>query len=165
MNDSTAPKMAKEPPVIGLNTPQAVNTIVEAFSKAVLEKFAAIDASFPVEAYDHWLRCECDRLNFLFLGFGKAPDTHYIRDAHNTPENLGHLVHLARGTSGDCAKSVRDAFYTHASELLSTVTSHDMEEIEEWGWKLSAATETLAANLLGLKEDDGEYVPVLGQSA
>lgn len=143
-----------------LNTTMIANAKVQGFTHEVLTRFAAIENEGNRDAFDAWLQEECLRLNELYLGWvDKETHEEVTRGLWNTPLQLGNYIAVARGSDGELRLAVRDAFFSHAAEVLSTAMQHADDPIEEWGWKLTAYMETLVHNLLGLKENGGEYVP------
>lgn len=142
-----------------LNMLDEATSIVKNFTHEVLSKFSQIDGEAAKQAYDAWLKGECLRLNDLYLGWVADEQIEgYTRGIWNTPAQLGHYISIARGSNSDQAHAVRDAFYSHAAEILDTATTHANDGIEDWGWKLEALMETLSNNLLGLKDEDGDFV-------
>lgn len=145
-----------------LATADAINGIVRSFGSEVLRRFGDSRGDEQARSdYQRWLIAEAQRLNSVFLGFGSGDDLcAYQRGLWNTPAQLGNYLRIHFVPSeDDCRYAVTDAFLSYATQLMSAMNQHAGEPVQEWGWKLSAASEALSSSLLGINtEQVAEYL-------
>lgn len=155
--EGTLPKNDPERP--WLTQIDVIDGIVRVFGSECLRRFAdGHESAEAQQQFMKWAEAECARMNELFLGYN--PETEptspwgYQRGVWNMPENLGHYLRVHFVPSDDETRyAVRDAFMAYAVEITGATAQHDGEPVEEWGWMLDAASESLRDALLGINRD------------
>lgn len=136
-----------------------IDALVRDFGSECLRRFGdGHESEEAQKQFMQWAESECNRMNELFLGYDPQTEASspwpYQRGIWNTPGNLGHYlrVHFVPSEEED-RLAVRDAFMAYAVEITSATSEHDQEPVEEWGWMLDGASESLRDALLGINRE------------
>ena len=138
-----------------------VSVLVRDFGSECLRRFG--DGHEGPEAqhqFMQWTEAECNRMNELFLGYDPETEAQspwdYQRGVWNMPANLGHYLRAHYVPSDDEDRyAVHDAFMAYAMEITRAASENEGSPVDEWGWKLDAASEGLRDALLGATEEVG----------
>ncbi len=146
------PGPGKEPDKEWLNSLDVADQYVRHFAAEVLRRWP--DGGDP---FTSWVANEAQVANGLF--FGIVPSDTYATGPWNSPDHLGHYLHIALPITGEDRFAVRDAFMWLALEVVKVAKEYIEHPPQQWIWRVDGLIEQVSYALVGAPLDTGDIEP------